>query len=64
MIFSNGVIAKDRVDFLSIKENLGSDKTFECAACGIKIDRDINGARNILLKYFTERCAKPPFWWM
>lgn len=35
----------------SIKNNLGSNKLFECANCGLKIDRDINGARNILIKH-------------
>ena len=34
-----------------IKNNLGSNKVFECTDCGLKIDRDINGARNILIKH-------------
>jgi transposase len=33
-----------------INENLGSKKIFECLECKIKIDRDINGARNIYIK--------------
>ena len=34
-----------------INRNLGSLKTFKCPSC---IDRDVNGARNVLLKYITE----------
>ena len=34
-----------------IKNNVGSAKIFNCDKCFIKIDRDINGARNIFLKY-------------
>jgi putative transposase len=38
-----------------INNNLGSSKDFNCSNCNINIDRDINGSRNILLKYITER---------
>ena len=34
----------------TINENLGGSKKFECGKCGLKIDRDLNGARNILIK--------------
>lgn len=33
-----------------IHEKLGGNKVFNCQKCGIKIDRDYNGARNIMLK--------------
>lgn len=33
-----------------IKNNLGGNKTYKCDACGLVIDRDVNGARNILLR--------------
>jgi transposase len=36
----------------NLKYNLGGSKTYWCKKCDIKIDRDVNGARNILLKYF------------
>jgi putative transposase len=32
-------------------EALKNYDVFECYQCGIKIDRDTNGARNIMLKY-------------
>lgn len=37
--------------------NIGSDKVYKCRnrECQMKMDRDWNGARNILLKYLTER---------
>lgn len=34
-----------------INNNLGSNRIFECAECGLKINRDINGSRNILIKH-------------
>lgn len=33
-----------------IKDNVGSDKTYRCDQCNYQMDRDIHGARNILLK--------------
>lgn len=37
----------------TINNKLGSSKTFKCNKCNVVIDRDINGARNILIKYLT-----------
>ena len=34
----------------NIKEELGGKKIYECKICKIKIDRDVNGARNIHIK--------------
>jgi putative transposase len=35
----------------TINKNLGGNKTFHCSNCNWIIDRDVNGARNILLKW-------------
>ena len=37
-----------------LHHTLGGNKVFKCPACKIHIDRDVNGARNILLKFLTE----------
>lgn len=37
-----------------INRNLGARKEFICSHCGLKIDRDHNGSRNILIKYISE----------
>jgi putative transposase len=35
-------------------QTLGGNRTFNCRSCGLRIGRDNNGARNILLRYYTE----------
>ena len=43
----------------SIKENLGGSKVYHCDRCNLSIDRDVNGARNILVKnYFKDKVIK------
>ena len=34
----------------NLNNKLGSSKVFNCPSCGITVDRDINGARNIMIK--------------
>ncbi|KAK9337071.1 putative transposase DNA-binding domain-containing protein [Lipomyces starkeyi] len=34
--------------------NVGGSKVFRCSHCGFECDRDINGARNILVRYCTK----------
>lgn len=33
-----------------LHNNLGGSKTYKCISCGMEMDRDVNGAKNILLK--------------
>lgn len=37
-----------------LNRELGRSKHFHCPSCNWQCDRDVNGARNILLKYLTE----------
>ena len=36
-----------------VDKNLGSKKEFYCRECKVELDRDSNGARNILIRYLT-----------
>jgi len=38
----------------NIKDNLGGSREYKCKECGYKIDRDYNGARNILISVCTK----------
>ena len=38
-----------------IHKKLGGSKVFSCPQCKTKLDRDINSARNILLRYLTKK---------
>ena len=38
----------------TIHRRLGSSKVFKCPSCGVEMDRDENGARNILMKSCVE----------
>jgi putative transposase len=42
----------------TINDTLGSSREFNCNNCNMKFGRDINGARNILLKYITNCVSK------
>lgn len=42
-----------------INKGLGGSKVFRCPACHAELDRDINGARNILLRYLTVNQKEP-----
>jgi putative transposase len=37
----------------NIKNDLNGNKKYNCSKCNISIDRDMNGARNILIKAFS-----------
>ncbi|UPR01096.1 putative IS605 transposase [Chloropicon primus] len=37
-----------------IKDNLGGAEVYKCQKCGFKCGRDVNGARNVLLKHLRQ----------
>ena len=41
----------------AVHSKLGGAKVFKCPTCYFQIDRDENGARNILLRYLTLHCT-------
>ena len=43
----------------TINKKLEDKKTFKCNTCGVVMDRDANGARNILLRHLTMSCKEP-----
>ena len=43
-----------------LHEKLGGSKIYKCTSCKTVIDRDSNGARNVLLKHLTEQTARVP----
>lgn len=43
-------ISKTCTNCGNLHQNLSSNDNFDCTTCKISIDRDVNGARNILIK--------------
>jgi putative transposase len=37
-----------------VHKKLGGNKVFKCPQCNVVLDRDVNGARNIILKFLTD----------
>ena len=42
-----------------IHQSLGSNKVYECSRCDMVLDRDMNGARNVLLRFLTNHELEP-----
>jgi hypothetical protein len=40
-----------------IKNNVGGAETFRCTPCGVRLPRDLVGARNIFLRFLERGCA-------
>jgi transposase len=43
----------------AVKWDVGSAEVFECDYCHAKMDRDVNGAKNMLLKHIDHRQIRP-----
>jgi transposase len=41
-----------------IKNNVGGAKTLRCTPCGVRLPRDLVGARNIFLRFLERGCAE------
>ncbi len=50
IIVNESYTSKTCTNCFNIKSNLGSSETYNCTHCKIKIDRDVGGSRNILIK--------------
>ena len=46
-------------DRCGILNNVGSRDVFSCSSCGLIVDRDVNGARNIVIKRLKELVLLP-----
>ena len=52
VIVDESYTSKTCTNYGNLHKTLGSNKTYTCEKCNIVIDRDVNGARNILLKNY------------
>ena len=43
----------------NLNHNVGTEKVFKCPACGVRLPRDWNAARNIFLRYTTTLPSTP-----
>ncbi len=46
------------LEFGSVDNKLGGNKIYHCKQCGAIMDRDLNAAKNILLKYMIEHTTE------
>ena len=49
-IVNESVTSKTCGECGAMTESLGSSKMFHCALCNVTMDRDVNAARNILMR--------------
>lgn len=50
IVVNESYTSKTCSDCGKLHKKLGSSKTYTCVHCGMEMDRDVNGAKNILLK--------------